>query len=315
MKTLIIDGNYFAYRSAFKMAHLRTSTGIPSGGIFGFMKMLSSIIKEGYMDVIVVFDSAKSERRLALYPNYKKKDEPIEGQVMDSVGETIAYTLRFTKMVLEAMGIRVVILPGMEGDDIIFNIVRTIGFDKCVVCTDDEDFLQFATYGTDIYRHMHEEYVTKDNFRQYMGFDPEYFLIYKAFVGDSSDNIPQVLKGPVEYRGQIIKQGAGAAFAKKYINMMKEPKLSSLANVLIAASDKDMKAAAIVDPEYPFWSTLELNMELVDMSKESVNQELLNTLLTQPVTYNQPLVFQLFSKFEFNSLGQLISQLQQIHMK
>lgn len=74
-KLLIIDGSYCLHRNLHMedVANLTTSTGVKSGGIFGFLRSLNKMLKNSPSDYfpVICWDSRVSQRRLDLYPNYK----------------------------------------------------------------------------------------------------------------------------------------------------------------------------------------------------------------------------------------------------
>lgn len=73
-KVLIIDGSYTLHRALHTPAlqELVTTTGIKSGGVFGFLRMLQSEVKKflGYFPIIC-WDKGLAKRRTELYPDYK----------------------------------------------------------------------------------------------------------------------------------------------------------------------------------------------------------------------------------------------------
>ena len=81
-KLAIIDGSYFLHRSLHQpdLWELKNDkTGERTGGIYGFLRIFNSEIKNLYYYPIVVWDSGLAERRLHLYPNYKHNlDKNIE---------------------------------------------------------------------------------------------------------------------------------------------------------------------------------------------------------------------------------------------
>jgi hypothetical protein len=74
-----------------------------------------------------------------------------------------------------------------------------------VIFSNDRDLQQLLAYDrVSIYRHPGVFY-TRDNFIEEYGFDPKYFVIYKALVGDKSDNIQGCDGfGPVKAKETIL---------------------------------------------------------------------------------------------------------------
>ena len=77
-KVLIIDGSYMIHRSLHipEVFELKCSSGERTGGIFGFLRTLSSELRIcGDYFPVVCFDEGLAPRRLAADPNYKKAME------------------------------------------------------------------------------------------------------------------------------------------------------------------------------------------------------------------------------------------------
>lgn len=78
-KIAIIDGSYMLHRSLHQkeIFSLCDSNGNKTGGIFGFLRSLKKSLDNIPLDYypVVCWDSRVSERRLAVYPNYKHYEE------------------------------------------------------------------------------------------------------------------------------------------------------------------------------------------------------------------------------------------------
>lgn len=90
---MIIDGSYQLHRNLHveEIANLRTSTGIKSGGVFGFLRSLNYAMKNCPNDYfpVICWDSRVSQRRLDLYPNYKKSQERERDREFTKVGKLL----------------------------------------------------------------------------------------------------------------------------------------------------------------------------------------------------------------------------------
>jgi 5''-3'' exonuclease (including N-terminal domain of PolI) len=70
---LIIDGSYLLHRNlrSTELAELEDSQGNKTGGIFGFLRSFSNLLRfQGYYPVIC-WDHGRNKRRLDVFPNYK----------------------------------------------------------------------------------------------------------------------------------------------------------------------------------------------------------------------------------------------------
>jgi DNA polymerase I len=112
----------------------------------------------------------------------------------------------------EKLGITNIKANKLEGDDIIYFLVNKYSDCKNVVVSNDGDFLQLFNMFDDvtIYNPNKQVTITKSNSSQYNGgVDNDKFLLYKAVMGDKSDNI----KGLHNY---------GPVKSKKFVENFKE---------------------------------------------------------------------------------------------
>ena len=87
-KIAIIDSSYFLHR-ALKQPELwqlrSDKTGERTGGIYGFLRILSSELKHMDYYPISVWDAGLADRRTKLYPNYKRNLDKIIENVANKV--------------------------------------------------------------------------------------------------------------------------------------------------------------------------------------------------------------------------------------
>lgn len=202
MALCIVDGNYCVCRCVYSSgSDLTSSTGLKTGAVYKFLKTLWTIRDLG--DPIVVFDGGRSQRRMELYPAYKERPKSLNENTdeKDPTQELLTYTYETLEKLLPNMGIPTVRIIGQEGDDVMYRLTEILakkGAD-CYVITDDADLMQVVNLGARVYRPMKNEYVTPVNFVDKMGFTPDLFALYKAMIGDKSDNINAIYGlGPVK---------------------------------------------------------------------------------------------------------------------
>jgi DNA polymerase-1 len=196
----LLDGSYFLHRALhLEVFQEMESEGEPTGGILG---VLNEIRKT--LDVIrpkrvaLIWDDGLSERRLKLYPGYKKKPEPEnqeERQASSWLGKVYKHQKDKLTQLLPTFGIRVISVPGMEGDDLLYSIAEKLtgdSDDRVTIVTDDKDLLQCVTAQKSVYRPMADQFITWKNFEEKIGCSPFGFLLKKCVVGDESDKIKGV---------------------------------------------------------------------------------------------------------------------------
>lgn len=230
-KALIVDGNHTLHRQLLtpSLAVMKTSAGIPSGGIFGFLRTLRMSIKNlgSVSKIIVVFDSGNSARRRALFPGYRVRPErqdlfvPGKGLVpKDKLGprdegleyyEVFGEQCRYVQDFLKGLCCNVVKLEGREGDDVIAKLVTADDEYHHVIMSDDRDFFQLISPDVHVYRGMVEEYWDERKFVAEHQFPLNRFLYYKALIGDDSDEVPGV-------------KGCGPKTAATIVSTIKSPR-------------------------------------------------------------------------------------------
>lgn len=178
------------------------------GEIMAFFNMLSDVLRENEAThCVFVFDSGKSLRRLAIYPQYKANREPNPAR-----NEFIS----FLRSSLESSGFRVVVGSGREeGDDVVYTIAKQVGTlpnTRAVVLSGDSDMMALVAlpevdliwYGRNFFDRF---LVTEDDVVARFGVPSSKVWDMKALAGDSADNIPGVPKvGPVR-AAKILANG------------------------------------------------------------------------------------------------------------
>lgn len=187
-KTIIIDGNSLANRAFYALPYLTDTKGNPSGAVFGFVNILIKLITEEKPDgIIAAFDHAKKTFRNELFKDYKatRKETPIELREQFPV----------IKNLLKEMGILVIEQEGIEADDIIGTVVKSLKGSK-IILSGDRDLLQLISQDTQVWLTIKGvSQVSKIGLKELKdnyGILPEQLTDLKGLMGDSSDNIPGV---------------------------------------------------------------------------------------------------------------------------
>lgn len=144
MKLLIIDGMNVVLHQYYGLQrqNLRTSTGEPTWGLYGFITVLSRYVRNLSPDfVVVTFDNGGSDFRKALFPGYKsgrKKD------ANDNLRSQFELVHRF----LSLAGIPQVSVQGVEADDLIAGLCldfqEKFSSPKVAIVSADHDMLQLV---------------------------------------------------------------------------------------------------------------------------------------------------------------------------
>tara|TARA_A100001011_G_scaffold389581_2_gene471359 strand:- start:469 stop:1326 length:858 start_codon:yes stop_codon:yes gene_type:complete len=197
---LIIDAYNMIHRCRF-----RWGGGMESDEnmiLYNFIRVLNSTVSKFNPKKVYFVLDGKPKERLEKFSSYKKNrviQEPTE--------EDIAYSKYFSQQknsiigfVKENLPVTVAYHPFMEGDDIVYNIVKyKAKGESCVIVSNDSDFLQVLNEFSErvsIWNPIKSVFAEKPNYD---------YVSWKAMVGDRSDNIPGV-------------KGVGKVGAEKILN-------------------------------------------------------------------------------------------------
>ena len=192
-KIVLIDGHSILNRAFFGVPPLTNSEGLHTNAVYGFLNIMFKILDEEKPDYLTVaFDRSEPTFRHQMFDAYKGTRKPMAQELREQVP--------VMKEVLQAMGIKIVEMPGYEADDLLGTIAgmaEVQGMDVSII-SGDRDLLQLATEkvkiripktkrtGTEI-----EDYYAAEVVERYQ-VTPKEFIDVKALMGDSSDNIPGV---------------------------------------------------------------------------------------------------------------------------
>ncbi|MEX0835167.1 MAG: PIN domain-containing protein, partial [Nitriliruptor sp.] len=137
---LLLDGHSLAYRAFYALPDtLRTRTGQLTNAVYGFTSMLIKLLGDRRPDAIVVaFDKGRDIARTAAFPAYKANRSSPPDEFRPQVD--------LIKQVLEALGIPIVEVAGVEADDVLATIAERAvdaGFHAFIV-TGDRDAMQLV---------------------------------------------------------------------------------------------------------------------------------------------------------------------------
>lgn len=188
-KLILIDGNSLLNRAYYAMTVFSTKDGLPTNGIFGFVKLLFKILEDEHPKYLVVtFDVHEPTFRHKRYAGYKATRKPMP--------EDLVVQVPVLKDLLAAMDVRTLEKAGYEADDLIGTLSRKFPQTETLIYTGDRDSYQLIDSHTSVCmtkRGVSDlDRLTLSNFYQKEGITPEQVIDLKALMGDSSDNIPGV---------------------------------------------------------------------------------------------------------------------------
>ena len=187
-KLVLIDGNSLLNRAFYATPVFTTKDGLPTNGVFGFVKLILKIMSDKKpTHMAVAFDLRAPTFRHKMYANYKAGRKPLP--------DDLAAQVPVLKDVLRLMNIRICEMAGYEADDLIGTIAKKFSI-PTYIYTGDRDSYQLVDETTNVcYTKRGVSDIlelTAENFKDEIGLTPAQIIELKALMGDKSDNIPGV---------------------------------------------------------------------------------------------------------------------------
>jgi len=145
------------------------------------------VIKEEAPDYLAIaFDSKGPTRRHIEYEDYKAH--------RPAMPDPLARQIPYIHRMVEAFNIPVLIMEGVEADDIIGTIAKKAEKDglEVIIITGDKDIFQIISPHIRIYDTLKNRYFGVDDVKERFGTEPERVVEVMGLMGDASDNIPGV---------------------------------------------------------------------------------------------------------------------------
>ena len=189
---ILVDASSYFFRAFHALPPLTNSKGLPTGAIYGVVNMIKKLIKDYTpQEIAIVFDAKGKTFRDEWYPEYKAHRPPTPPEL----------GVQFTPLVelLEAMGLPILIVDGVEADD----VIGTLAQQACqqghqvLISTGDKDMAQLVNPQVTLINTMTNYLMDITGVNEKFGVHPEHIIDYLTLTGDSVDNIPGVNKcGP-----------------------------------------------------------------------------------------------------------------------
>ena len=184
---VLVDGSSYLYRAFHALPPLSTATGQPTGAVLGVVNMLYKLLDEQRPEhMAVVFDAPGKTFRKDLYSEYKANRPPMPDDLRAQVAPLLE--------IIEAMGIPLLRVEGVEADDVIGTLARdaSAGGTSALISTGDKDLAQLVDDRVTLVNTMDDTKLDAAGVEQKFGVKPTQIIDYLALVGDTSDNIPGV---------------------------------------------------------------------------------------------------------------------------
>ncbi|MEC8502217.1 MAG: 5'-3' exonuclease H3TH domain-containing protein, partial [Actinomycetota bacterium] len=279
-KYLLIDGNSLTYRAFFALpSDMATSSGQVTNAVFGFVSMLTNVLKDQEPDgVLVAFDRPEPTFRHVAEPEYKAQRE--------SSPDVLKQQMVIVREVLTALGVHHVELAGWEADDILATAATELAArgDEAIIVTGDRDSYQLVA--DPHIRVMYNKRGVSDyalydeaGILERTGVTPALYVEYAALRGDPSDNLPGV-------------PGVGEKTAAKLINSY-----GGVEGILAAIDEQTPKLRASLAESA---DRVRRNLELMELRRDAPIGDL--EVATLRITPDRAEVDRLFDVLEFAQL-------------
>ncbi len=188
MKKLnILDGSWYIFRAYYALPKLTNEEWENINAIYGFFRMLFSILKEKPDYLVIAWDSPKPSIRKKIFPEYKANRPKLP--------DNFKWQLTTIHNIIEQINIPALTIPWYEADDIIYSLVNNLASPNITIniLSADKDLLQFLEKGNiTITDPQRLKKINQLDFIKKYWFKPQYIVDFLALVWDSSDNIPWV---------------------------------------------------------------------------------------------------------------------------
>ncbi|MEZ7980859.1 MAG: DNA polymerase I [Myxococcota bacterium] len=185
-RLVVIDGANAIYRAFFAIPNLRAPDGTPTNAAYGFVTMLTKVLREERPTHVAVANDPKGGSfRKRLYPEYKAG--------RDKQPEDLTVQFPMVAELCAAFGVPMVEVADFEADDVIATLVETApaGSEVCIIST-DKDLMQLIRPGVVLLDSGKGRRVDEAAVEARFGVPVAQLLDMRSLVGDPSDNIPGV---------------------------------------------------------------------------------------------------------------------------
>ena len=198
---ILVDGSSYLFRAFHALPPLENSKKQPTGAIYGVINMLNKLVAEYKPEhIAVVFDAKGKTFRNDMYEEYKANRPPMPDDLRSQIAPL--YEL------VEALGYPMIIVPGVEADDVIGTYAKHATEQKVdtLISTGDKDLAQLVNEHVTLINTMSNVVLNEAGVMDKFDVPPSAIIDYLALMGDASDNIPGVPKVGPKTAAKWLKQ-------------------------------------------------------------------------------------------------------------
>ncbi|HHJ35894.1 MAG TPA: DNA polymerase I, partial [Gammaproteobacteria bacterium] len=189
------------FRAFHALPPLTNSKGQATGAVYGVINMLNKLVQEYKPEHIgVVFDAKGKTFRHDMYDQYKANRPPMPDELRSQIAPL--------HELVEALGYPLIIIPGVEADDVIGTYARQASEQKIetLISTGDKDLAQLVNPHVTLINTMNNVIMDEAGVMKKFDVPPAAIIDYLALMGDTSDNIPGIPKVGPKTAAKWLKQ-------------------------------------------------------------------------------------------------------------
>ncbi len=182
--TILVDGSYLLHRTYHAVPPMYSHDGNSTNAVYGTIKHILHMLNEVHPTYIaVVIDRPEPSFRHKLSPLYKAERPPYPEDFTSQIPWVIA--------ILEALGITVVSIAGVEGDDALGTLAHMAvnAGEDVVIATADKDMMQLVNDSISLRDTFKGSNIDREAVFQKFGVYPEHIADLLALMGDKANGI------------------------------------------------------------------------------------------------------------------------------
>ena len=182
--TILVDGSYLLHRTYHAVPPMYSPDGTLTNAVFGTIKHVIHMLNDfAPTHMAVVIDRPEPSFRHNLSPLYKADRPPYPTEFLNQIPWVIA--------ILEALGITVVSIAGVEGDDALGTLaqIASDAGEQVIIATADKDMMQLVNESINLKDTFKGNLIDREAVFQKFGVYPEHIADLLALMGDKADGI------------------------------------------------------------------------------------------------------------------------------
>jgi DNA polymerase-1 len=220
----VVDALNFLFRAFHALPPLSNSRGLPTGAVYGLCQMLLRIEREWRpTHLCVVYDAPGPTFRDEIFAEYKANRPPMPPELAAQIG--------LSHRVVEAFGLPVLSVSGVEADDAIATLARqavAAGL-RVVICSSDKDLMQLCSDRIQLLDTMKNKLLGPAEVQEKFGVPPDRLGDLLSLMGDSVDNVPGVAGIGPKTAADLIKQFGSLDGVLEHVSEIKGKKGQTIA--------------------------------------------------------------------------------------